>query len=139
MDMIQEEYVSFEVAKLLKEKGFNEKCQKVYLEDGKPVWFTNFMEGESFGDNADIKAVLDYNNSVTSAYLCPTHQVAMRWFREVHNIFIEPLIDWGSGDEYWWTVDIVRIKKNGLIAELSGCESYEDAVEAALKYCLEII
>lgn len=138
--MIQEEYVSFDVAKLLKENGFNEKCQKVYLDDGRSMWFTNFMEGESFGDNTDIKAALDYDNSVTSAaYLHPTDQVAMRWFREMHGISIEPLIDWGSGDEYWWTVDVVRIKKNGLIAKLSGFESYEDAVEAALKYCLEII
>ena len=28
--MIQEDYVSFETAKLLKEKGFDEECQKYY-------------------------------------------------------------------------------------------------------------
>jgi hypothetical protein len=28
--MITEDYVSFETAKLLKEKGFNERCNRVY-------------------------------------------------------------------------------------------------------------
>ena len=28
--MIKERYVSFEVAKLLRDKGFNEKCFKIY-------------------------------------------------------------------------------------------------------------
>lgn len=32
--MIAEDYVSFEVAKLLKEKGFNEPCRAIYSPKG---------------------------------------------------------------------------------------------------------
>ena len=32
--MITENYVSFEIAKLLKEKGFNEPCLMCYTSDG---------------------------------------------------------------------------------------------------------
>lgn len=59
--MITEDYVSFETAKLLKEKGFDEKCQKVYMYTGKCVCAPNFMEGESVVDSADIEATATYD------------------------------------------------------------------------------
>lgn len=114
--MAQESYCSFEVAKLLEEKGFEQhKCQHSYDSKGRFKW----------SDDLD-------------PYECsaPTHQMAMAWLREAHNVSIEPFVDYGSGDDYWWTVDITKIKKNGLITELSGYKSYEEAVEAALKYYL---
>ena len=155
--MIKEAYVSFEVAKLLKEKGFDEKCQKVYLDNGKLMWFTNFMEGESFGDNADINTAINYDNSITSAYLCPTHQMAMKWLRVVHNIDIEVHADVGMLGVKVYTPFISRYKssteypsklkqyKNGLYFEddrgvipgIRHFETYEEAVEVALKYSLE--
>ena len=129
---ITEDYCSFEVSKLLKEKGFNEKCRGGYHSE--------------FDDNDSPIVMLEewmaqpYNNDfVDEGFLCsaPTHQMAMDWLREAHNISIEPFVDYGSGDDYWWTVDISKIKKNGLITELSGYKSYKEAVEAALKYALE--
>ena len=37
--MITEDYVSFETAKLLKEKGFDEPCVYVYRHDGsEDIW-----------------------------------------------------------------------------------------------------
>ena len=91
--MITEKYVSFEVAKLLKEKGFDEKCQKVFNHNGQLLWAQIFMEGESFVDNKCIELVANYNNWNTHAqgeyaYLCPTLQMAMEWLRKTHNIHI---------------------------------------------------
>lgn len=106
--MITEDYVSFEVAKLLNEKGF----------DYQGFDYIDF-EGEVIRQDR------------------PTHQMAMAWLREAHNVSIEPFVDYGSGDDYWWTVDITKIKKNGLITELSGYKSYEEAVEAACIYALK--
>ena len=113
--MIEEDYVSFETAKLLKEKGFDEECQKYY---------------------GDYK------------YPCPTLQMAMRWLREVHHLFIgvEPRLSFT--DYYWITANVYRVrKKNSLyhvepvddyscVASCDGT-SFEDACEAAIKYCLE--
>lgn len=105
---ITEDYCSFEVAKLLKEKGF----------DYQGFDYIDF-EGEVIKQDR------------------PTHQMAIKWLREVHNISVEPLVDFGSSDRYWWSADISYIKKDGLITTLSNYKSYEEAVEAALKYSLE--
>ena len=121
--MITEDYVSFETAKLLKEKGFDEPTTKSYYTEGfeNPMIFSH-----------DLLPCIQ-----TDEFLCPTLQMAMKWLREVHNISIEPLVDFGSGDEYWWTADVGYIKKHGLIDELCGYNSYEEAAEVAIKYCLE--
>jgi len=137
--MIKEAYVSFEVAKLLKEKGFDEKCQKVYLDNGKLMWFTNFMEGESFGDNADINTAINYDNSITSAYLCPTHQVALAWLREVHGLSVETFSIKGTSNTcpVLWKSNVIKLLTQDRVfsGELIG--SYEEAIETALKYSLE--
>ena len=74
--MITEDYVSFETAKLLKEKGFNWNTDKQF--------------------NLD-KIVGDYNITDRSRYPeryldAPTLQMAMKWLREVHNLHIQPEI-----------------------------------------------
>lgn len=122
--MIKEAYVSFEVATLLKEKGFDEECYQIYDDEGY-LSFNRVGYINSEKPNEDFYA------------LAPTHQMAIAWLREIHNISIEPFVDYGSGEDHWWTVDIGKIKKNGLISELSGYKSYEESVEAALKYTLE--
>ena len=126
--MITEDYVSFEVAKLLKEKGFD------VFGDG-----SYGTETEIHREYSPFGKIRDCSTSKPSqkGYPAPTLQMAMKWLREVHNISIEPLVDFGSGDEYWWTADVGYIKKDGLIDELCGYNSYEEAAEAAIKYCLE--
>ena len=128
--MINEDYVSFEIAKLLKEKGFNEPCNAFYeykkkLYHDMDKYFPNGMKNS------------DHDKENNKGISAPTHQRAMKWLRTVHNISIEPFVDFGSGDEHWWTADISYIKKDGLIDELCGYNSYEEAAEAALKYTLE--
>jgi hypothetical protein len=122
--MITEDYVSFETAKLLKEKGFDESCYQKYDNEG-------YLSFNHVGYINNEKSCDDF------CALAPTIQMAMKWLREVHNISVEPLVDFGSGDEYWWTADIGYIKKDGLIDELCGYNSYEEAAESAIKYCLE--
>lgn len=62
--------------------------------------------------------------------------MAMKWLRVVHHIAIN--IGWGEifEDQYqWWF--IVLNMDNGNILHENYHGSYEEAVEAALKYCLE--
>ena len=126
--MITEDYVSFETAKLLKEKGFDEECS---------CFYDNIVDYVTPG--LEVDGQLYYKNSFLDdeEYAAPTLQMAMKWLREKHNISIEPLVDFGSGNECWWSVDVAYIKKNGLIDELCGYNSYEEACEAAIKYYLE--
>jgi hypothetical protein len=120
MATITEDYCSYEVAKLLKEKEFDEACRAVYEEKV-----------------LRINTLCDYHNSELSSYVCaPTHQMAMKWLREVHNIFIEISVDEMLKDEgYQWALYNNDTKE---IKPYSGWgDSYEEACEAALNYCLE--
>ena len=69
--MITEDYVSFEIAKLLKEKGFDEYCG--YYDKTGEYW--------------DYKT---FNHKGDEYISAPTLQMAMKWLRKVHNLSIEP-------------------------------------------------
>lgn len=110
--MITEDYCSYEVAKLLKEKGFDWACGDSYLIDSIVV------------------------------YAKPTHQMAMKWLREKHKIMITIIpqevnvgVDRMCYAIYRITEDLYQPLCNGKVDNL--VDSYEETVEAALKYSLE--
>ena len=103
--MITEDYVSYEISKLLKEKGFDEECQKYY---------------------GDYK------------YPCPTLQMAMKWLRKVHYIFIRPNTNFLYPIRYYCEIfcygDNLKTQQD---VTTENFESPEEACEAGIKYCLE--
>lgn len=123
--MIEEAYVSYKVSKLLKERGFNEYCPKSYSK-----CFDNKLEDRSISDWGKL-----------NQYPAPTQQMAMRWLREKHNIFISIQPDFPSEQDYklcWcWSTNILH--ENCISAKGYQCyiETYEKACEAALLYSLE--
>jgi len=130
--MIQEVYVSFEIAKLLREKGFPQDpkiCNTAYTTKGK------------FSNNA--KSFVFYYESIKPrvCYIAPTQQMAMQWLREKYNIYISIQPDFPSNKDYkmcWcWSANILH--ENCIITKGHQCyvETYEEAVESAIKYCLE--
>ena len=132
--MIEEAYVSFEVAKLLKEKGFDEKSNRVY--QGPNLKYTTLdisplmCLGELGGFNP--KQLYITNSELGDiVYTAPTQQMAMAWLRKkgLHiNITYKNLPM--SNYLYYW--NIVEYE------DIEGSEkTYEEAVEAALKYCLK--
>lgn len=121
--MITEDYISFEVAKLLKEKGFNNPCLRVYDNKGIIcIRYTGF----------DVPH--DYFNR--QLYLCSTHQMAMKWLRE-KQIYIRIIEDaFGKSFRFEVYSKNPNVKINYYIPNYY-IDTYKDAVEAALKYCLE--
>ena len=125
--MIQEVYVSFETAKLLKEKGFDENTLMVYM---------------SYGDlckcnRYDSIRNSNYNDITKNYFECtaPTHQMAMRCLREIYRIdIVIEISDPSVNDRKYYCV-IWDKNNDSYILDLF--DSYEDAVEAAIKYCLE--
>lgn len=114
--MITEDYVSVDVAKLLKDKGMNKK-------------FFNYYAPQHNDDGT------------SSAVTVCTHQMAMKWLREVHNIGIFPSTYTHISDRkviHSYGTAIINLKTYELMTDsyLSN-DTYEDAVEAALKYSLE--
>lgn len=123
--MITEDYCSFELSKLLKEKGFDEKCPSYYrVQDSKIDLLWNHFEGKLISNS-------ELNQYFVSA---PTHQMAMKWLREVYKLHID--IDPSEGD---WSPCVIELEDWSSLAdsEIEIQDTYEEAVEAALKYSLE--
>ena len=135
--MITEDYVSFETAKLLKEKEFPQNpyiCNTAYTLRGKlsnnaKSFVHNFTEFNKCG----IKP-LTYS-------MAPTLQMTMKWLREVHNLCIEP---YRTACGYLYTISTIPYgsckcnpKEGGDDEDSGQWTTYEGACEAAIRYCLE--
>jgi hypothetical protein len=118
--MITEDYVSFEISKILKEKGFDCGCDTYYTKTGS-VAYTQ----------------LRYNhNEIKNRYSRPTLQMAMKWLRE-RKIYIMIDRSWSMADSWQYCI-CVNNDFDNLIQQTSvPNRTYEEAVEAALKYSLE--
>lgn len=124
--MVKEQYCSFEVAKLLKEKGFDVYCNTYYTNDG---YF-----------NSDV-----YGNTVNFCCEAPTHQMALAWLREkgvLLWVYPTPLLTADNRTFQWmWDGEKQRhdARHFGHLRSYDTYEydTYEEAVESALKYALE--
>lgn len=113
--MITEDYVSFETAKLLKEKGFNELTPLSY---SLPYGYESHIPCSNGVDTDFVSRI--------------TLQMAMKWLRDVHKIFLN--INF-IPEHFCFTYRIVH---NGVEEKFVVYPStYEEACEAAIKYCLE--
>lgn len=121
--MTKERYVSFDTAKLLKEKGFDEPC-KTYYQD------------ERFVDDVCTKYYQWNSKSPFEQISAPTHQMAMEWLRNTYHIHIviQPI----SGKGYNGIMcDVSNFDDFNYISETDFFLHPEEAVEAALKHTLE--
>ena len=115
--MITEDYVSFETAKLLKEKD------KIF-----------------FG--LDVDSYHNTNLNV-DCYACPTLQMAMKWLRREHNLAISISVTVDGWHSY---VSRIKLDSEGFVVNIivgidcgniPNSDTYEQACEKAIKYCLE--
>ena len=131
--MITEDYVSYEVAKLLKEKGFNEPTFTYYNNDGDLMNSCNFCGSYTLGCFNNVK-----DEKVNCA--APTLQMAMKWLREVHNILLFLLPAQENGKLVYlvevWTWNEEEGIYESTYAPMPRKEP-EKAIESALKYVLE--
>lgn len=123
-----EDYISFETAKLLKEKGFDEATIGYYY------IISEIPEKIKFFDSP---ISIYHSDGLIGCIQAPTLQMAMKWLREVNKWHIEI-----SRGEYGYFVHIVSAKNlstENYTVQLEGGYnlSYEEACEAAIKYCLE--
>jgi hypothetical protein len=119
--MITEDYVSFPISKLLKEKGYKGSFNGYYNNAGCVVDKPNTLLKEP---------EYQYYERV-SLYM------AMKWLREDHHIHILPQISDPSqvNPKYYIVIWTTGLKRESYILELFN--SYEEAVEEGIKYCLE--
>ena len=122
--MIEEDYVSYKVARLLQEKGFDEVCFACY---------EYFISGVTLYQGWMFEYKGESVRNTDERVKCPTLQMAMKWLRVVHNLHITI---YSCSQESW----MYRITKphqkleDGEYGE--DFNSYEDAASVAIKYCL---
>jgi len=116
---MQEELITFDTAKLAKEKGFNITTKSSFL-----------LRSQRLYKDMDCNNKVEGDNEFVSA---PTQSLLQRWLREVHNIHVwgipnnEPSIC----DGY---VPIIQGK-----AKYGKYNTYEQALEAGLQEALKLI
>ena len=139
--MVEEDKVSYDLAVELRDKGFNEPCMAAYniygvdeiefgYADGSPLRNSESDVCLFIGDRCDDDSFV----FVTA----PTYGHVMKWFREVHNIFIS--IDIHSKDfegNIRYCADIYKHGSRMILDTPIICNSYEEVAEVAIKYCLE--
>lgn len=132
--MIQENYCSYEICKLLKKKGFDEPCRSY------------------FSDNVDSIEIINCTDEVTDIQmgvfelLRPTQAMACAWLRE-KGFYISPKYQCFCGVKkkdkpyYLWKPRVLRLSSGNIIypqpLDIEYYRTYEETVEAALKYALE--
>lgn len=126
---MKEAYCSFEIAKLLKQKGFEHNGRVFYNEHG-VKYCVDAMPNSLYDEITDV--------------IAPTLQMACAWLREEKSIAILPEIHTTKNSaEYYWAALICSLKRPfEMIHWVSAISSdansgYNDAIESALKYVLK--
>ena len=136
--IMKEDFVSYDIAVKLKEKGFKEKCYAYYFPKGSELIFNHnpFRGGI-------IEDCLYSNNSLPNECMAsdfidaPTISQVLKWLRKEKKIYCLPYFEQGVD---MWLYAICR--------PLCGCEypkvisqsiydTYEQAAIAGVNYCLE--
>ncbi len=144
--------VSFEIAKLLKEKGFNNECSFFYSvmegEEGKLLPVTSSLEhiveyskkGHKFFDESTDRTLIHQtlkNDYAKGTVTAPTIAEVVMWLYEKQNIWIFVLYEMGS---FCYVVDDTTqddaLEEDCRVANKGGCSSPTEAYAAAIEYTL---
>lgn len=131
---MNEDFVSFNLAKKLKEKGFRKPCVATYYKDG--------MLGYNYYQPKSIKAV-SFDDCLCISddlVLTPTISQVLKWMRDKNAIFVHISI-YSKG----WYCDVYTYEyyeedreygaKN--IVQLDEFSTYEEAALAGIEYAID--
>ncbi len=140
--MTQEDYVSYETAQLLREKGFDGECMSMYVTPKPHSGMGNPNEAKIAPHGRDGH----YYDGYTYQCEVPTLQMVVKWIRKKgFHIFVPLEIDYDEDERGCkWYHDAtyypeIRRISDGKIMYDDGrlYAEPEQACEAAIKYCLE--
>lgn len=141
--MNKEDFVDFELAKKLKEKGF--VCDlpfAMYNELGQFALLTTSAPIRKAESGYTYRDYYDYEDFDENDFIAPTISQVLKWLRKEKNIHVSSVL-WFKG----WYVDIQSFTKEideervryDVYNEFQSIdyETYEEAVIAGVNYCLE--
>ena len=126
--MINEVYVSYEIAMLLKEKGFREECKMYWWKSPK----------DEHIDTADTDYYADFNEGDSYLVGCecsaPTLQTVLKWLREIHGYEIN--VEYFPECEHYRDYSYKR-GSDWKSTSFKWFDTWEACAESAIKYILE--
>ena len=138
---MEEELITFETAKLAKEKGFtSSKTLKGYHEDFSSLDGDNYpsLGTYTFLDNCTAKNSQEYQIEV------PTQSLLQKWVREKHDLHstVEVSISTRNGGlETYYEIrySIISITYRNYVISKERFTTYEEALEVGLLKALKLI
>ena len=132
---MKEEFVSYETAKKLKEKGFKEKCMAHYYPSGSELVFNQ----TTFRGAIVEDCLYSYNSlpveCIGSVLIdAPTIHQVLKWLRKEKRIYI-----YADVCEEGWFFEVKCLRSLYMINTdfFEKHKSYEQAILAGVAYCLE--
>ena len=126
--------VSFKVAELAKQLGFDLRCSYYYdlTKFGEtPVEWVGKLNANELTTTSDEGKIISCN--FTTA---PTQSELQTWLRNEHNLNISIQLGYGIPDS-WWSYFIQSIEDDSVLIDTDKeFTSYEDALEEGLLHCL---
>lgn len=126
-----EDFVPFEIAKKLKEKGFNEQCLAYYTKD------SDFYYNTSYGSDVEnaFKSFNSRPNHICGKRIdAPIISQVLKWLR-VKDIMVEILIT--LSDDGTWSFSFRVQTKKLYDRSMKDYTSYEEAVLACIEHVLD--
>ena len=128
------EFVSFEIAKKLKEKGFScEMPFAMYNEIAAFHLFTTSAPYNVCASGYKYREYYDYEDFDDHDYVCPTISQVLKWLRNEKKIYVSVEVE----REDWFEYKIVQLIKNTRCTSSHVYETYNDAMLAGIKYILD--
>ena len=129
-----EHYVSLEVAKLLREAGFDWEVNHCYPR-------CDSLDNSCSGYMEDLRFYHNINDGKYGGVSAPTLEVAQRWLREVKDIllYITPKKVDNKCKWIFWYIDLRDLSDIEQRYSNQTFNTYEEAQEAGIKKALEII
>lgn len=127
--MIEESYVSFDTARMLKEAGFDVPTRKYYEVDDDGEATRLFDHG-----------TYDHNRFGYKNYSCPTQALAARWLREVHGIHIYAIqtnLPFTAPQTTKWEWGYIIDMVDDPNSDVTACDMYFDCYESAFEIGLQ--
>lgn len=139
--------VSFEVAKLIKEKGFNEMCRVCYIprytHNGKDIDEDEEFELKCEGRENEIEIIeggstwehWNQNNDEFSSVSAPSLWGMMEYLREKYNIHItvKPYVN-EDGINFLYEIYTLEPYIFSLVKSKTGFNTNDEAVNSAIEY-----
>lgn len=149
-------FVPYELAKQLKEKGFNESCLCFYNKEDDKYKLAICAQFDSYNfatyKNDDI--IKSSCKGILTTVCAPSHQQVIDWFREQYNIHIS--ISYELHMKWFYSIDIAsytdedmdnncfekfcdKVIECNCIDTDDGFETYYDALNIAIEESIKLI